>query len=29
MNTGMKRISGIFIGLLLWGFFFIQKEFIL
>lgn len=27
MNKGVKRIIGIFIGLLLWGFFFIQEEF--
>lgn len=27
MNKGAKRIIGIFIGLLLWGFFFIQNEF--
>lgn len=27
MNKGAKRVIGIFIGLLLWGFFFIQKEF--
>lgn len=27
MNKRAKRIIGIFIGLLLWGFFFIQNEF--
>lgn len=27
MNKGVKRIVGISIGLLLWGFFFIQEEF--
>lgn len=27
MNRGVKRIVGISIGLLLWGFFFIQEEF--
>ena len=27
MNKRVKRIIGIFIGLLLWGFFFIQNEF--